>query len=55
MQLMAHTLGGKVKSATTREYGETLVNIENNSPLFQTFRKYKHIFNEPYRLCRKSP
>ena len=37
MQLMAHTLGGKVTSATTREYGETNVNIDNTSPLFQGF------------------
>ena len=37
MQLMAHTLGGKVASATTREYGETNVNIDNTSPLFQGF------------------
>ena len=34
---MAHTLGGKVASATTREYGETNVNIDNTSPLFQGF------------------
>ena len=38
MQLMAHTLGGKVTSATTREYGETNVNIDNTSPLFQGFK-----------------
>ncbi len=37
MQLMSHTLGGKVKSATTREYGETSVNIDNTSLLFDGF------------------
>ncbi len=37
MQLMAHTLGGKVTSANTREYGETNVNLDNTSPLFQGF------------------
>ena len=37
MQLMSHTLGGKVKSATTREHGETNVNIDNTSLLFQGF------------------
>ena len=37
MQLMSHTLGGKVTSATTREYGETNVNIDNTSSLFQGF------------------
>ena len=34
---MAHTLCGKVASATTREYGETNVNIDNTSSLFQGF------------------
>ena len=37
MQLMSHTLGGKVASATTREYGETNVNIDNTSKLFEGF------------------
>ena len=37
MQLMSHTLGGKVASATTREYGETSVNIDNTSKLFEGF------------------
>ena len=37
MQLMSHTLGGKVTSATTREYGETNVNIDNSSKLFEGF------------------
>ena len=39
MQLMSHTLGGKVTSAATREYGETNVNIDNSSPLFEGFDK----------------
>ena len=30
MQYMAYTLGGKVAKATTREYGEMEVNIDNN-------------------------
>ncbi len=38
MQLISHTLGGKVKSASTREYGETNVNIDNTSVLFQGFK-----------------
>ena len=37
MQLMSHALGGVVKTATTREYGETNVNIDNSSLLFQGF------------------
>ena len=43
MQLMAYTLGGKVASANTREYGETNVNIDNTSSLFQGFGD-KNIF-----------
>ena len=43
MQLMSHTLGGKVASATTREYGETSVNIDNSSKLFESFDD-KNIF-----------
>lgn len=34
-QLMAHTLGGNVKTATVREYGKTDVNLQVNNKLFQ--------------------
>ena len=37
MQLMSYILGGKVSSASTREYGETNVNIDNTSLLFKGF------------------
>ena len=37
MQLMSHALGGKVASASTREYGETSVSIDNSSLLFNGF------------------
>ena len=37
MQLMAHTLGGNVARAATREYGETLVNLDTTSKLFEGF------------------
>ncbi len=37
MQLMSLTLGGNVARATTREYGETSVNIDNTSKLFEGF------------------
>ena len=37
MQLMSHSLGGKVTSASTREYGETSVSIDNSSKLFEGF------------------
>lgn len=37
MQLMTHCLGGNVKTASTREYGETLVNLDNTSLLFKGF------------------
>lgn len=38
MQLMTHCLGGNVKTASTREYGETLVNLDNTSLLFKGFK-----------------
>ena len=34
-QLMSHLLGGKVESATTREYGMTPVHFDTTSPLFE--------------------
>ena len=37
MQLMTHCLGGNVKTASTREYGGTLVNLDNTSLLFKGF------------------
>lgn len=35
MQLMAHTLGGEVKSADAREFGKTPVKVNTASPLFK--------------------
>ena len=35
MQLMAHTLGGEVKSADAREFGKTPVTVNTESPLFK--------------------
>ena len=40
MQFMAYTLGGIVKSATTREYGEMKVNIDNDNILFSSLDKH---------------
>ena len=37
MQLMTHILGGNVQKADKREYGTTSVNIDNTSPLFESF------------------
>lgn len=37
MQLMTHTLGGKVAKANKREYGTTEVSIDNSSLLLQGF------------------
>lgn len=37
MQLITHMLGGVVEKANKREYGETNVNIDNFSPLFNGF------------------
>ena len=39
MQLMSQALGGNVKKGTKKEYGETKVNIDNTSPLFDGFDK----------------
>ncbi|WP_370520050.1 glutamine-hydrolyzing GMP synthase [Gemella sp. GH3] len=35
MQLMQHKLGGKVESATTREYGTQPINVDNGATLFK--------------------
>ena len=37
MQLMTHVLGGRVKRADKREYGNTNVNFEGDSKLFEGF------------------
>jgi GMP synthase (glutamine-hydrolysing) len=37
MQLISHLMGGKVERANKREYGETNVDIDNTSPLFDGF------------------
>lgn len=39
MQFMAYSLGGKVMSAKTREYGEMKVNINNDNILFSSLDK----------------
>ena len=39
MQFMAHSLGGKVDKAKTREYGEMKVNLDNESILFNKLSK----------------
>ncbi len=39
MQFMAYILGGKVSQATTREYGETKVKIDNQNVLFLGLNK----------------
>ena len=39
MQFMSHTLGGKVEKATTREYGEMKVKIDNLNTLFSNLNK----------------
>ncbi len=38
MQFMAYTLGGEVKKATKREYGQMEVDLDNNSKLFKGFK-----------------
>lgn len=39
MQFMSYTLGGKVDTAKTREYGEMKVNIDNENVLFKKLNK----------------
>ena len=39
MQFMSQSLGGNVKKGTKKEYGETEVNLDNSSPLFDSFNK----------------
>ena len=39
MQFMAHTLGGNVKRAQKREYGQMNVELENDSKLFNGFNR----------------
>ncbi len=51
---MAHTLGGKVASATTREYGETNVNIVIPLLYFKDLKIPNVFLKESYRLCRRS-
>ena len=34
-QLIAHTLGGKVETAPSREFGKTVTHFDTTSPLFQ--------------------
>lgn len=38
MQFMAYTLGGEVKKATKREYGQMEVDLDNSSKLFKGFK-----------------
>lgn len=38
-QLMAHSLGGEVKSASVREYGKTNIELDNNCLLFEGIDK----------------
>lgn len=39
MQIMAHTLGGKVESADAREFGKTPTQVNTKSPLFKGLDK----------------
>ena len=39
MQLMAHMLGGEVKTSTLKEYGKRKVILSNESPLMDSVKK----------------
>jgi GMP synthase (glutamine-hydrolysing) len=45
MQLIAHTLGGKVQRAVRREYGPAKLEIENGSALFRDLPRQLKIWN----------
>lgn len=54
-QLMAHTLGGEVKSADIREYGKTEVNLDNKSPLFKNIKDVDQCWMSHTDFISKAP
>ena len=54
-QLMAHLLGGTVEHAETSEYGKTLINVDNNSKLFENVTKETTCWMSHTDLITKVP
>ena len=55
MQLMAHTLGGKVEKANTREYGKAEIEVTKDNKLFGELTKKPSCLDESWRPCNRSP
>ncbi|WP_032120657.1 glutamine-hydrolyzing GMP synthase [Clostridium amazonitimonense] len=54
-QLMSHVLGGEVKSASTREYGKTSIDIDNESLLFKGIDKENECWMSHTDYISKAP
>lgn len=55
MQLMAHTLGGKVSSAAAKEFGKTQTNFDTTSPLFKNLDKEGIVWMSHVDFVEKMP
>ncbi|MEK4496044.1 glutamine-hydrolyzing GMP synthase [Ureibacillus sp. FSL W8-0352] len=55
MQLIAHTLGGKVESANTREYGKAEIEITKDNPLFGDLPKEQVVWMSHGDLVTQLP
>ena len=55
MQLISFLLGGNVKKADKREYGTTLVDIDNSSPLFAGFENQNDCLMSHTDFVEKMP
>lgn len=54
-QLMAHNLGGEVKSAEIREYGKTEINLDTTSLLFKDIKNIDECFMSHTDYISKAP
>lgn len=55
MQLMAHTLGGKVERATQQEYGKIKLNIHNNEELFKNIDDQSQCWMSHFDYVKEAP
>ncbi|MBS6007485.1 MAG: glutamine-hydrolyzing GMP synthase [Clostridium baratii] len=54
-QLMAHTLGGEVKTAPVREYGKTEINLDSTSKLFKDIENIGSCYMSHTDYIEKAP
>ena len=54
-QLMAHTLGGEVKTAPVREYGKTEINLDSTSKLFKDIENVGSCYMSHTDYIEKAP